>query len=404
MAVIRNPGIIEYQWFDENFNPIEGATQTTITVSSPGVYYLQGIDDANGCENIDTVEVFDVSSFPEIEAGPDLLIPCETEGIQIFASSNGQNNLNYNWTTQGGNIVSTSNPLTPVVDQPGWYYVQVVDAVNGCTALDSIFVEEAESPYAAQSNEIDISCYGEGDGQLEIFAVAGGTGSYIYELEGVGSNTSGLFTDLEEGNYVLNIIDENGCVFDTILPIEEPEEITALFNPAFAQYECGTSIQVQIETSIDISQIDTFIWNTIEGLSCTQCLNPVISSNFSENYEVTIIDVNGCEATARISVAVDSEAEVYIPNIFYPKSTTGNDNFHIKAGPGVQMITEFYVFDRWGSKMFEDFNFLPNDPAHGWDGSFRDQFVVPGVYAYLVKYIDCQGNIQLEAGDVTAIF
>ena len=59
-----------------------------------------------------------------------------------------------------------------------------------------------------------------------------------------------------------------------------------------------------------------------------------------------------------------------------------NDIFFIQGGDKVQVIRDFEVFDRWGSLMFRNSEFLPNDSAEGWDGIFKGEEASLGVYVY----------------------
>ncbi len=49
------------------------------------------------------------------------------------------------------------------------------------------------------------------------------------------------------------------------------------------------------------------------------------------------------------------------------------------------MVKEFAVFDRWGQKVFEAGNIPPNDPRHGWDGTYKGVEAAPGAYVYRVS-------------------
>jgi hypothetical protein len=48
-------------------------------------------------------------------------------------------------------------------------------------------------------------------------------------------------------------------------------------------------------------------------------------------------------------------------------------------------------------------NFLPNDNRIGWDGTYKDKAMTPGVYVYFaeVEYVD--GEVEVLKGDLTLI-
>ena len=69
----------------------------------------------------------------------------------------------------------------------------------------------------------------------------------------------------------------------------------------------------------------------------------------------------------------------------------------------MQVIRDFEVFDRWGSLMFRNSEFLPNDSAEGWDGIFKGEEASLGVYVYKfeVEFID--GRVKQYHGSVSLV-
>ena len=72
------------------------------------------------------------------------------------------------------------------------------------------------------------------------------------------------------------------------------------------------------------------------------------------------------------------------------------------TGPGVEKILSFAIFDRWGNRVFEKADFLP-DPAgtDGWDGTFDGRRLDPGVYVYYAKALFIDGKEIEYSGSVT---
>ena len=69
----------------------------------------------------------------------------------------------------------------------------------------------------------------------------------------------------------------------------------------------------------------------------------------------------------------------------------------------VANIKEFRIVNRWGNLLFEEENFLPNDPTFAWNGNYREQPMNTGVYVWyaVVEFID--GETEVFKGDVTLI-
>lgn len=92
------------------------------------------------------------------------------------------------------------------------------------------------------------------------------------------------------------------------------------------------------------------------------------------------------DETGPIRVTI-SESKLEMPNAFSPNGDGINDIY--KAKSGYQSITEFHasIFNRWGQKLYEW-----NDPAGGWDGTYKGKDVKQGVYFVLVKAKGADGR------------
>ncbi|HEB62573.1 MAG TPA: gliding motility-associated C-terminal domain-containing protein, partial [Bacteroidetes bacterium] len=116
-----------------------------------------------------------------------------------------------------------------------------------------------------------------------------------------------------------------------------------------------------------------------------------------------VTDSQGCYDEDEIWINVLSKPELYIPDIFTPDYDNINDYFYVKAGRGIKSINNFYVFDRWGEKVYEKKNVRLNFPVDGWDGKFKGKEAAPGVYVYYFEVVLENGEIEKIAGDITLI-
>ena len=136
-------------------------------------------------------------------------------------------------------------------------------------------------------------------------------------------------------------------------------------------------------------------------MSCIDCLNPIVSIQDPTIYELTVETTNGCIERTFVNVLVDKSADLFIPNIFSPNTDGENEIFMIYANSrNINEIQSFEVFDRWGEKVFEQFNFQPNDPVHGWDGTLRGEELDPAVFVYYARVEMIDGRIEFYEGDV----
>ncbi|MEZ4893602.1 MAG: gliding motility-associated C-terminal domain-containing protein [Saprospiraceae bacterium] len=159
-----------------------------------------------------------------------------------------------------------------------------------------------------------------------------------------------------------------------------------------------------------LSLIDTITWTPLDGLTFDNytipgLLSPTAKPFKSTEYLVVVTSKDGCEAQDRVLVRVDNEPHIYIPNAFTPDhSNTLNDIFMIFAdNKQIQQVDKFQVYDRWGELLFTDSGFMPNDPAHGWDGNYRDKPMTPAVFVYYAEIRLIDGRVLLYKGDVTLV-
>ncbi len=139
----------------------------------------------------------------------------------------------------------------------------------------------------------------------------------------------------------------------------------------------------------------TYLWSNGSGTGNISALQ-------AGQYIITVTDQNGCERTQTVQLddpgipcdGVDPHAVV--PNAFSPNGDGENDVLYVR-GEGVTQMT-FYIYDRWGEKVFESFSL-----STGWDGTFRGKELDPAVFSYFLNVIFADGTEKLEKGDITLI-
>ena len=96
--------------------------------------------------------------------------------------------------------------------------------------------------------------------------------------------------------------------------------------------------------------------------------------------------------------------DIFVPDAFSPNGDGINDIFLVHAGHnGIEAIRSLKVFSRWGESVYERFDFPPNDPQYGWDGSHRGQLVGPAVFVWFAEVELINGDVKLIKGEVTVM-
>ncbi|MDB4728578.1 gliding motility-associated C-terminal domain-containing protein, partial [Saprospiraceae bacterium] len=146
-----------------------------------------------------------------------------------------------------------------------------------------------------------------------------------------------------------------------------------------------------------------FSWestNELEGNVNVQNLN--IQPFFDGNYTISVDNGQGCQDSASTFVKVLKNRKIYFPNAFSPNSDGFND-FFFPASKNPEIVLSFQIFDRWGSLVFENYNFQTEQVDQGWDGEHNDQKLSTGVYVYKAEIQFLDGEVFTFTGDVSLV-
>lgn len=385
-------------------------TQTTniVSVNQAGTYSFN-MTTATGCKKTLTVQVTANFTKPNIAALATDQLDCSTPEVTISAAGTSTGpNFTYLWTALSGNIVSGFNTLSPVVDKAGTYKLRVFNATNGCA--DSILVPvtiDPAVPTGFNLNVRDIVCFGDTDGSITINNVIGGTPPFNFTI----SSANNQYTGLRAGNYVISLIDANGCELDTIVTIEEPGQLLVELGDN-VEIELGEEATVSLQIA-NTTPLESVVWNFIpENATRIDSVKTPLAyvSGFTFNplnsyrHTATVTDENGCIARDEVLVVVNKPRNIYVPNVFNPASIdVDNSGVRIYMGRDVARVQKWVIYDRWGSQIHEVDNILPGDFTHGWTGKVRGEDGQMGVYVWyaVVEFID--GEVIEYKGDVTLV-
>lgn len=373
---------------------------TTLTVTQPGNYLFMGLDPASMCTNEISVNVLSDIVYPVADAGTPFSIYCfgETATLDGTASS-GLPGLAYQWSTSNGTIAAGATTPTPTINRPGTYTLVVTNPSNGCTDTDTVVIAP-DDPIATAAVKHP-PC--EGDrGSIVIDTVIGGQPPLRYTLNGGTPTTSNLFTNLNPGDYTIFIVDANGCSTEVDVTVNEPQ-IVEITVDAEVTIRLGDTYLIEAEVNLPTSALAQIQWTPSNGLACDTCLVTEVETFVSSIYRLTVVSKAGCRDNATVRVLVDRRPNVYIPNVFLPDSDGDNAIFRIFADQTVLRVKSFEVFSRWGERVHQYYNFVPDSPAHGWDGRFNGQPMNPGVFAYYAVIELVDGQEVLYEGDVTIV-
>lgn len=421
-----------------NYNWNTGANSNSITVNPISSTNYSVIVSNSSCKD---TALFNLQVFPIPVAnisGEDSI--CFGESTVLTAEGIG----NYTWSNFG---VSFNNIIvTPAVNTS--YTLIVNNAVCSDTAQKTIIVNPLPNAQITGTNTV---C----NGQSVILTANGGT---MYSWSNGDTNSSISISPSATTNYSVLVSNDFGChnaayITVTVMPVPMvsisgdtvicEDDVTVLtangigsflwstgesttsitVNPyvntvylVTASNSCGnakdsvlvivnslpivsvsndTTILVDNSISLFASGGDNYLWFP-SNLSCNTCSVINVAPNSTTVYTVTASTTEGCSVTKQIRVAVESDFEIFIPDIFSPNGDGQNDVLYVR-GIGIEDII-FRIYDRWGEKVFESNNVL-----NGWDGTYKGSLLNNAVFVYDLKANLSNGKTILKHGDVTLI-
>jgi HYR domain/SprB repeat/Secretion system C-terminal sorting domain len=139
---------ISYLWYAGiGGHIVSGVTTPTPIVDAPASYTLQVTNTTTSCVSFASKPVTADLNQPTANAGPSQNISCTMPLATLQGSGSSGANFSYLWTAaNGGNIVSGSTTLNPVVNGVGDYTLKVTNSTNGCTKTSLVNVTGTAAP------------------------------------------------------------------------------------------------------------------------------------------------------------------------------------------------------------------------------------------------------------------
>lgn len=253
----------------------------------------------------------------------------------------------------------------------------------------------------AEVETTDERCAGDRNGLIAVSGLTGALPPVMFRLGSGPWQTDTAFADLTPGTYTLFAEDARGCRDTLSGLLIQPGALLEVFAGDDQLVEFGENAPIQATSSHVLAQL---LWSATDPVDCEDCPSTWIGP-VEENQTVTLwgMTAEGCEDTDELSLLVRKQVKVFIPNSFSPDLDGINDIFSIYGNRFVKSVRNLAIYDRWGNALYDRADLPINDPSQGWDGSFRDKFMDPGVYIYVVEVELTDGSFRLYKGDVTLI-
>ncbi len=168
--------------------------------------------------------------------------------------------------------------------------------------------------------------------------------------------------------------------------------------PAKAEIVIGDSLQLLPQLNFNASLIQ---WTPPLSVSCTNCAAVFTRVSKSTKLRFFATDAKDCAVQQDITLLVNPNRRVYIPNVFSPNDDNVNDVFAIQGDANLVLVLSLKIFDRWGEMVYSGTHLKPN--TEGWNGRFKGTALSPDVFVFWARLRFKNGDEVNYQGDVTLI-
>lgn len=247
--------------------------------------YSVSVEDNNGCIVHDTTTLIDPAAITSSISSLPVTCSGNSDGSVDLTVSGGTPNYTYQWSYNN----TATQDLNAVPG--GFYFVTITDA-NGCTASQSVSVNEPNALISGVSAATDPLCAGDCNGSIAT-SVAGGTSPYTYLWNDPSAQTIGTATNLCAGSYLVTISDANGCSTFSSASLQDPSQLTVSI--VTTQSECG--LQDGAATAMPAGGTSPYSFNWPAGSTLNNETGIGVGA-----YSMTVTDANGCSQNAAYTI------------------------------------------------------------------------------------------------------
>lgn len=404
-------GAKTYSWLPiTNLN--SGTGDTVVAKPLVTTTYTVTAIDSNGCKSAPTTVTIQVSTplIVKINAGYSSVCAGGQDSLNSTVSGGNGSGYIYSWTPTTGLSSSTTSKVSTVLSSSTTYTLTVKDAC-GDVSTDTLTVGINPNPIVAFTTNKKSGCtpvcivFTDSSkisaGNLIRWQWNFGNGKISYARD-----TDYCYTTSGSYNVHLQVMSNKGCITNyngiyTIVADPLPmADFTYSPNP--------TNILQPLITFKDISSgAINWQWNfgdkkSIVGEDTSNLRNPTHTYQDTGTYcvKLTVMNTDSCYASNEYCLVIQPDWAIYVPNAFTPNGDGLNDVF-LPQGFGLNPDGfQMYIFDRWGSLVYQT-----NDITKGWNGHANNGSSVAQEDVYVWKIIvkDVLGNVHQYTGKVSIV-
>ena len=205
----------------------------------------------------------------------------------------------------------------------------------------------------------DVTCYGDGDGAIDI-TVNGGTAPYTYTW-GHGPTTEDV-SGLSGGSYSVNVTDADGCEIDSTWTVDEPAALSIAHTESHVTCNGGSDGSIDITVSGG-TPVYTYSWShgpTTEDVGTLS----------AGSYTVTVTDANLCTLDSTISITEPTALTATINSTDVTCNSGSDGTITLSAPSGGSGVYQYTVT---GGGSWQDGTDFTGLVAGSYDVRIRDK-------------------------------
>lgn len=393
-------GLSSIQWYNAA-TPIPGANGTSYVPVVSGSYWAQVMQ--NGCTDTTAAVQIDVQPLPVVSFYPDKDTSCVTSNSFLFTNTSTISDntaLSHNWIFSNGTTQQVQHP-TQSFTATGRYTIKLITtSAFGCTDSTTDVVDVL--PNGIPDFTWDSVCVNRPVLFTNLSNENGSAfTSYAWDFQN-GGTTSAIkdpppVSYTAPGTAAVSLQLTNlGCEHDPKTVVKQVQ-VNRLHEPV--RYRTitvpqGASQYIHVRDSIG----SIYNWKPRLQLSRYDAQYTEFFANGNDvQYLIDITDKHTCLTTDTMLMQILKKPGYYLPTGFTPNGDGLNDVVRPYL-VGMKALKSFSVFNRWGQLVF-----FTAKEGEGWNGKLNGEDLDPGVFVWMLEFLNNDNKLVTEKGTITLI-
>ncbi|WP_316634817.1 T9SS type B sorting domain-containing protein [uncultured Flavobacterium sp.] len=303
--------------YEYSFNGSGYSSNNVLTLNDNGANqpYTYSVRDAGGCPVTGSGTLFKLNPPTDLTFANAAITCTATSTTVTVTAVNGVGTLQYETIAPSPIIRAKQTGTSFAGLTPGTYTFRVTDA-NGCYYTESYTINAVTPITVLGSKLSDVLCNGGNTGTVK-YTVSGFAGTYSYSINGAAAITLQSSSTINlpnqvAGTYAIVVTDEvTGCSANASVTINQPAAaLNATYTAVNANCGVSTSAVTVTVTGGTPSYRYSFVQDGLPAGTYTNTNTANLNPTTNANWDVHIIDANGCTFKLDISIVKDTAPTV----------------------------------------------------------------------------------------------